>query len=219
MIKGIFFDLDGTLYLSTPILHSAYAEGIESYNEASGRGVRIPTEQEVLEQVGNPVEEIYANLFPELVPEERDKMTRRIVSNLLKKINSRGGRLVEGIPAVLDQLSSKYSLALVTNAQKAYMDAVVETYELGKYFSSMICAGEIETNDKARLIEISLKRLDLEAEEVVMVGDRISDRKAAEQAGTGFIGCSFGHGSDGSIGELKVDSLKEIEALLNDQFL
>ncbi len=219
MIKGIFFDLDGTLYLSTPILHSAYAEGIKSYNEASGREVRIPTEREVLEQVGNPVDKIYANLFPDLAPAERDKMTRRIVSTLLKKIKRRGGRLIEGVPAVLDQLNSKYSLALVTNAQKAYMDAVVETYELGKYFSSMICAGEIETNDKADLIEISLNRLGLKAKEVVMIGDRLSDRKAAEQAGTGFIGCSFGHGSDDLIGEIKVDSLKEIEALLNGQFL
>jgi phosphoglycolate phosphatase-like HAD superfamily hydrolase len=30
----------------------------------------------------------------------------------------------------------------------------------------------------------------------IMIGDRASDRKAAEDNGIDFIGCSFGHGPD-----------------------
>ncbi len=212
-IKGLFFDLDGTLYLSTPILHSCYAEGIKNFNREQNQDVRIPTEKEVLAQVGNPVEEIYTNLFPNVDDDLFQPLSENIVSTLLQKIRTKQGKLVEGVQQVLEKLKTDYRLGLVTNAQRAYLETVAETHGLDEYFARMICIEEIDSNDKADLIKIILADYGLKPKEVMMVGDRSSDLNAARTAGTGFVGCLYGHGD--LAGKYPVlDEFRDLPALL-----
>ncbi len=175
-------------------MFEAYQQGIERYNSEHSADVEMPSREAITAEIGNPVEEIYQNLFPLLNGSETMQLGEFVVDVLLGKIESGGGTLAPGIKRVLSSLKNNYQLAVVTNADRAYLDRVVEAQELADYFTKLICAGDWPGESKGQLIVRMITRLKLKPQEVVMVGDRRSDQQAAEFAGTDFIGCLYGHG-------------------------
>ncbi len=213
MIKSIFFDLDGTLFLSTPVLHDAYCQGVEEYNSKHNTSITPPTEAAVLAEVGNPVEEIYSNLFPGLPAEDMEELGSLILENLLGQIRRQRGILISDVENTLEELKNSYRLALVTNAQRAYMETVVDTYHLDRFLERRRCIQDVDGSAKSIIIEEMLSYFELSPDEVVMVGDRESDYLAAREAGTEFIGCDFGHGETGELPEA-VETISEFKQLL-----
>ncbi|MGM0380506.1 MAG: HAD family hydrolase [bacterium] len=199
MIESIFFDLDGTLFLSTPVLHEAYCGGVEEFNRQNGGSIKPPTEEAVLNQVGNPVEEIYANLFPEVPPADLEELGRIILNNLLAEIRRENGILISGVEKTLEKLNRNFVLNLVTNAQRDYMETVIQTYNLGRFFARQRCIQDVEGSEKSTIIKDMLAHFKFSPEQVVMVGDRESDYRAAKEARTKFIGCDFGHAGEAEL--------------------
>jgi phosphoglycolate phosphatase-like HAD superfamily hydrolase len=193
-VKLALFDLDGTLYSSRRILPDAYAEGIEDFNQSHPNSVAVPTESEIFSQVGNPVDTIYRNLFPDLTAGCRHDLQQAIFSSLLTKITEGKGKLFDGVTEVLETLASDRPLAIVTNAQTRYMNAVMETHDLEQYFQAWLCNDDAPNGNKSELVEAHLNRFSTAPENTLLVGDRDSDRKAAETHDVNFIGCRYGYG-------------------------
>lgn len=212
-LELILFDLDGTLYKSTEILPRSYRQGIERFLETQNIDCEVPSEEQILNQIGNPADEIYENLFPQLTSTQCKQLSREIVDELTELIRKGNGSLITGVPEVLGQLQKHYPLGLVTNARIDYMDAVVETYQLDQYFFRMKCIEMVESNKKARLVQDMLENAGVSAEETVLVGDRKSDYDAAQEMGTGFIGCEFGYSSRGEFPQ--AETIHEFRELLN----
>ncbi|MFP4687486.1 MAG: HAD family hydrolase [bacterium] len=200
-VDAIFFDLDGTLFLSTPILHEAYRLGVEEYNKFKNLSLPVPREADVLAQVGNPVSDIYSNLFPGVKLADLGGLGRMIVKRLTAEIKKERGEVIEGVFKLLEKLKESYRLAIITNAQRVYLEAVAETYDLERFFEIMLCIEDVEAEQKAALIEKALNYFDLPAGRVLMVGDRSSDLEAAKSCGTKFIGCLYGHGNRSEFSE------------------
>jgi len=213
VIKSIFFDLDGTLFLSTPVLHSAYCRGVEEYNEKNEELIEPPSEQEVLGEVGNPVEEIYSNLFPGISENQQEELGRLILEKLLAEIRRKKGILIPGVEKTLRKLKNSFQLALVTNAQRDYMETVVNTYRLDRFLARQLCIQDVKGSSKAIIIEEMLSYFNLSSGQVVMVGDRESDYLAARAAETRFIGCDFGHAEEAELPN-GVEKISEFEQLL-----
>jgi len=212
-LELILFDLDGTLYKSTEILPRSYREGIEKFLTTQNIDCEVPSRQQILNEIGNPAHEIYENLFPELDSSQREQLSQQIVDELTKLIRQDNGSLIADVPEVLGQLQNHYPLGLVTNARIDYLEAVVETYQLGQYFSRMKCIEMVESNKKARLVRDMLEEFGVSARQTVLIGDRKSDYEAANETGTGFIGCEFGY----STGEefLDAETIHQFRELLN----
>lgn len=189
----VLFDLDGTLYRSTSILPEAYREGIGQFVEESNKELEVPDEDAILAEVGNPAQEIYRNLFPSLSPEEQETLGLKVLHGLADLIRDGGGQLIEGVPEVLEQLKKRFRMGLVTNARVAYMEAVVETYNLEQYFERLRCIEMVDSNEKATLVRGMLDYFDTDPTRTVVIGDRKSDYDAAMETGTRFIGCRFGY--------------------------
>lgn len=213
----VLFDLDGTLYRSTSILPTAYQDGIKRFNDEYGRSIAVPDEEAILAEVGNPAEQIYRNLFPELESEHQSTLSQLVLDRLAELIRDGGGELIEGVPEVLGDLSGRYDMGLVTNARVKYMDAVVETHNLEQYFDNLKCIGMVESDQKVTLVNDMLEYFGRPAEGTVMIGDRRSDYDAATGAGTRFIGCQFGYSPEKEFPDDHV--IDEFPELLNHPFL
>lgn len=191
----ILFDLDGTLYSSREILPTAYQQGIKVFNESQDRHeVDVPTEEQIFNQVGKPVDEIYANLFPGVDEDLRSDLQRSIFSTLLEKIQNRQGRLYEGVKDVLNRLNSKRKLCMITNAQQAYMEAVVDAHSLEPFFMAQLCNDDAPNGKKSQNVDALLNQFGASPSDTLLVGDRASDRKAAEKHDVQFVGCEYGYG-------------------------
>jgi phosphoglycolate phosphatase len=210
-VNLILFDLDGTLYSSRSILPDAYRAGIESFNEAFDRDVEVPANGMIFDQVGDPVDEIYENLFPELSPTDRNRLQQKIFSELLQRIRQAEGELYDGTRRVLSKLSRSYHLGLVTNAQTEYMKNVLQTHALDRFFERTLCNDDAPNGTKSEIVGQQLKYFRVAGEEALMVGDRSSDRRAARKNGLTFVGCQFGYGSSDLFEQAPdIDSLPEL---------
>ncbi|MFB6355740.1 MAG: HAD family hydrolase [bacterium] len=205
------FDLDGTLYRSTSILYEAYRTGIRQYRNETGHNLEIPDKQAVMDEVGNPVDEIYRNLFGEVERGRMDVLSTRIQDALLEYIQQGGGELLEGVPETLRSLSEQNSLGLVTNARREYMDVVADYYDLATFFERMRCIEDIESDQKAELVRGMLEYFDVPPEETLLVGDRESDYVAAQENNVHFVLRESEYGEDEFVSDVQcVSDLREL---------
>ncbi|MFB6347755.1 MAG: HAD family hydrolase [bacterium] len=207
----LLFDLDGTLYSSREILPAAYRTGIKQFNTDYNESLNVPSDPVIFNQVGKPASEIYENLFPELTSEQVDALQERVFSALLEKIQEGSGRLYSGVKPVLEQLQDRFQLALVTNAQTAYMNAVLETHDLEAIFGRTLCNDDAPNGLKSELVEMMLESFRIEPTASRMIGDRHSDLRAATEHNVPFIHTTYGYGDrENFTDHPQIDSLKEL---------
>lgn len=85
----------------------------------------------------------------------------------------------------LERLKKDYKIVLISNTDCFSVNAVIDKYDLAKYFDSMIFSydvGMLKTNPK--MFEKALKSVKVKKEDAIMVGDSIeSDIVGARNAG------------------------------------
>ena len=95
--------------------------------------------------------------------------------------------LAKPFPETIEALEKlkKYKLALICNTDPFSVEAVLDKFDLRKYFNSIILSYEVGClkTDK-KLYETALKKLKVKKDEAIMVGDSMeTDIKGAENAG------------------------------------
>ncbi len=218
MNKGIFlaFDIDGTIYDAGDILEESFRLGIESFIESGeDRSIHIPTREEITVTLGYPLGEIFMMLFPSLEIHKRNELAVLCTVNLVKMIKEKKGSLIEGVDETIRALNSmNYKMLVASNGARAYVEAILETYDLKKFFSEPFIYPEGAVKNKTDIIG-SYIRLNPDRE-LVMIGDRYTDLAAARENGIPFIGCAFGHaGADEIEGEKYIiNNFSEIPEIL-----
>jgi len=195
-VSAILFDVDGTLFSSEEIIHEIYIVEFERARLRLGRPIKIPTKPEILEQIGKPVPTIFANLAPDLTRAEQDDVSHRILITLVEGILGGAGHHYEGVRETVRDLAARgYALFTASNGREAYVRAILKANEILDCFQRIpVLGGAI--HDKNELVKSILIDSSLAPEEVILVGDRTSDRDAAIGNGVRFVACRFGHGSD-----------------------
>lgn len=194
-IKAIAFDMDGTLYSSEPILAKVYHESVEELNAREQTRFASPRFEQMEPLIGLPVREIYQALFPGITEAQMDSFGRISAGAFRRIIAREGGELLGPIREILEELEGRgYLLLIASNGTLAYLEAVVQKY--GLRVEPIICIQEDNgIKNKTEILEAYLRKYQLDAREMLMVGDRKSDRDAAFNVGSLFVGCNFGHGS------------------------
>ena len=106
-------------------------------------------------------------------------------------LSREGGRLYDRVEAVLEQLSRKYKLYIVSNCQEGYIESFYAYHKLGKYFLDFENPGRTGLS-KGENIGLIMERNGLA--EAIYVGDTIGDQQAARQAGIPFVYAAYGFG-------------------------
>jgi len=210
------FDIDGTIYDAEDILEEAFTRGTESFMKTGvGNSLHIPTKEEIKATLGYPLNEIFMMLFPLLEEDKRDELSTIWTVNLVEMIREKKGRLIGGVEETIKELHSmKYNMLVASNGARAYVEAILETYDLARFFSKPFIYTEGTIKNKTDIIR---KYLWLNpGMELIMIGDRYTDLAAAKENGIPFIGCAFGHaGADEIEGEKYiVNDFSEIPGIL-----
>ena len=210
------FDIDGTIYDAGDILEESFRRGIESFvKSGQGTGLHIPTRDEITVTLGYPLDEIFLMLFPALEEHKRIELSLICTVNLVKMIREKKGRLIDGVEETINTLGSmKYNLLVASNGARAYVEAILETYDLKRFFSEPFIYPEGIVKNKTDIID---RYLTLNpGKELIMIGDRYTDLAAARDNGVPFIGCAFGHaGADEIEGEKYiVNDFREIPGMI-----
>lgn len=213
-IKALAFDVDGTLFSSEAIILNTYIESIQRFITSSGKNVAIPTKEKILEQVGLPVKQIFKNLLPELLESERDSISDNVLILLCEKISQKKGLLYDGVQETVKELYNKgYILCVASNGRAAYINSILETYNLKQYFRDLIVIDYTNICSKGDILKAYLKNLGLIGDQLLMIGDRMSDLEAALDANSPFAFCDYGHAEVGEINSFSIE-LKNISELL-----
>ena len=104
-------------------------------------------------------------------------------------------RLYDCVPSVLAQFAAgAVKMACVTNKPERYTLPLLQAHGLCRYFSAVVCGDTLPVKkpDPAPLYS-ALKVLAVPADAAVMVGDSITDSRAAAAAGCKFIFMRYGY--------------------------
>jgi phosphoglycolate phosphatase len=216
--KMILIDVDGTLVDSVPDL----AFCVDAMMERLGR----PRwgEAAVRNWVGNGVERLVRRaLTGELDGEPPDADFERaypVFLELYADNTSKRSVLYPGIREGLDYLAEQgYALGCVTNKAAQFTEPLLRDLGVRGYFEIVISGDTLPRKkpDPLPLLHAA-EQFGLAPGDALMVGDSVSDVKAARAAGFGIVCMSYGYNHGQDIRKAKpdavIDSMVELQGLL-----
>ncbi len=216
--KMILIDVDGTLVDSVPDLTYCVDEMMQRLNmplrgearvrEWVGNGVERLVKRALINQLdGEPDEDLYQRAYP-------------IFIDLYAANTSQRSVLYPGIRAGLDYLQAAgYALGCVTNKAAQFTLPLLRDLGVYDYFRIVISGDTLPQKkpDPAPLLHAA-QYFRVAPGDALMVGDSVSDVKAARAAGFAIVCMSYGynHGIDIRTAQpdAVIDSLVQLQGLL-----
>lgn len=130
VLDSIIFDLDGTIWDPIDTVLNAWNSCIKKHGEIKGELTRTDLEG----IMGLQLNDIGKKLFPYLSEEFSMKVITECCDLELGYLKKQGGKLYRNVENVLNVLSKKYKLFIVSNCQDGYIETFYEYHNLEKYF-------------------------------------------------------------------------------------
>ena len=185
---GILFDLDGTLWDATQAVTVSWELALRGQPDVQAP----PTRQQLESVMGMTGEDLMRTLFPQLSPERHRELFDRCCQVENDYLRQHGGVLFPHMVEVLEALSQKLPLFIVSNCNKEYIPCFLDAHKLHRYFQDWECIGRTG-RPKGENIRLVVERNHLERP--VYVGDTSMDQEAAAQAGVPFLHAAYGFGA------------------------
>jgi phosphoglycolate phosphatase len=216
-IKGVFFDLDGTLFDTAPELTFATNQMLKDID----------------------LQELESDIIKSFIGKGADNLVIKSISYssnqdseiLFKKarklfdeyyiLNAAQSLPYDGVEEALINLKKKkLSLACVTNKPEIYTQVILEESGLISYLD-LVVAGDTVSRKKPDPMQLqySCEKLELEPKQAIMVGDSFNDIEAGFSAGTYVVTVPYGYQYGQSIESAKVDlaikNLNDLVTIIN----
>ena len=212
----VLIDVDGTLVDSVPDLTYCVDEMMKQLNmpthgEAKvrnwvGNGVERLVRRALIGKLeGEPDEALYAKAYP-------------IFIELYSENTSKRSCLYPGVKQGLEYLKGEgYQLGCVTNKAAQFTEPLLKDLGVSDYFSIVISGDTLEKKkpDPMPLLHAA-KYFNVAPEQALMIGDSISDVKAARAAGFRIVCMTYGYNHGVDIREAKPDAVMDSMAELPD---
>jgi HAD superfamily hydrolase (TIGR01549 family) len=182
VIKAVIFDFDGVLAESVNIKTEAF----RSLFEPEGPDIAKEVVAYHLENAGVSRFEKFRYIYKEILKrplgdEEFESLCRRFEKLVLDAVIA--APEVGGATECLRGLYGKARLFIVSGTPQEEIRLIAKVREMEHYFEGIY--GSPQT--KTELVNIILRERGLIPDEVVFVGDAMTDYRAAMETGTGFI--------------------------------
>lgn len=174
-IKGVIFDLDGTLIDSYQAIYLAFHHVYTQLN------LTTLSFAEVKKVVGRGLSHTFRDLLgDELVPRALSLFREKYAEVFREQT-----KLLPDVPEILAELyKRKIRLAVASNKLGKFSRAIFEHFQLQKYFTLIVGDGDVAQNKPdPEMIYFVLDKMGLKKEEVIFVGDSIIDIQTAKNAG------------------------------------
>lgn len=209
-IRGVAFDLDGTLVDSAPGLTAAVDNALYALE------LPMAGEERVVTWIGNGADVLIQRALTWARQEraalraaqgkpsvDHDDIPQAEQQTILRKLFDRyyGEVAEEGsflFPAVADTLGALHAkglpLALVTNKPTPFVAPILAALDIAKYFTVVIGGDDVK-NKKPHPEPLLLvaEKLGLTPAELLFVGDSRNDIQAARAAGCCSVGLTYGY--------------------------
>jgi len=193
-IKAIVFDLDDTLYDCSGTL---VVRGRRQVAKTIAR--LINTSEEEAYQLQLEMEEKYgvkANIYEKIVSHYH--LPGTYAQELLEEFVHINISDITAFPDVIETLkrlkAQGYRLVLVTSGDKEMQRKKIDALGLNnRYFDDIVITERNKGQSKKACFQEIMKRYDLQAEEVICVGDKIDDELSASKS-LGMVTVMFEHG-------------------------
>ncbi len=215
----VLIDVDGTLVDSVPDLAYCIDEMLRTLD------MPVRGEERVRHWVGNGVERLVRRgLINALEGEPDDALFEKampIFNGLYAMNTSKRSCLYPGVKEAMEFLkSTDVKIGCVTNKAAQFTLPIIKDLGLADYFEIVVCG---DTLDKKKPHPLPLlhaaEKLNVKPEQSLMLGDSMSDVKAARAAGFDIICMSYGYNHGESIHDSNpdavVDSMDEIKSLVD----
>jgi len=216
--KLVMIDVDGTLVDSVPDLAYCVDQmmikldrpeiGVERVRHWVGNGVPRLVERALIGQLdGSPTQEEFDQAYP-------------IFIDLYAENSSVRSHLYDGVKEGLDYLKFKdYLIGCVTNKAEQFTLPLLKSLGIFEYFKIVVSGDTLEKKkpDPYPLI-YSANFFDVNPKDCLMLGDSVSDVKAARAAGFDIVCMSYGYNHGNNIADenpdLVIDSIKQLREFL-----
>lgn len=203
-IDGLILDVDGTLWDSTPIVAGAWTRAAHE----CGFPDYVVTADMLKGLFGKTMTAIAESMFPQEPPRTREKIMALCCRYEQEALEQDECHICyPGVIPVIQRLSEKVPVFIVSNCQAGYIELFLEKTGLGSYVADFECFGN---NGKNKWENISLVVERNHLVHPVYVGDTQGDCDAAKAAGVPFVFAAYGFGQADS----KAGVIKEFGELL-----
>ncbi len=187
MYRALFFDLDGTLAETDSLHLPTWVEALEPY------GIEVDEEFYKERISGRSTGEIVRDLLPDLTEEEGTSIGDAKEASFRERATE-----LEPLPGLLDFVEEGkrrgMQIALVTNAPKENVGAILPALKLQNYFETVVLADEVEAvKPDPAPYEAALERTGVSAEEALAFEDSVSGIASSVAAGIPTVGIASTH--------------------------
>ncbi|MGZ4149940.1 MAG: HAD family hydrolase [Actinomycetota bacterium] len=199
-LDAVVFDMDGTLFDSSLVVPTAFADTIRTLG-----GPSLTREEVIGSYVVGPPEPIMAHFLGRAVAaEELDAYHAR----LAEEAAAQGLRPYPGLEAALDALARVVVLGVFTNADTGNASTLLGVAGLRDRFGAVVGANEVAPRFKPEPdgLLLACERLGVAPERTAYVGDSPLDALVARRAGATAVAAAWGHLHDD---EAQVDLVVE----------
>lgn len=177
IIKGFFFDLDGTLVDTHEANFLAYRSAVlEVTGQELGDALRVQI------KAGESSKDFLPALLPGISQDDIDKINSRKKYTYPEYVHI--SRLNTYLSTFLQQMSQHYTVALVTTAKKDNAEAVLKTHGIEDFFDFKVYGHDVkEMKPSPEAYHVALERANLKSNEVIAFEDSQKGIDAATAAG------------------------------------
>lgn len=198
MIRGIIFDFDGTLINTNDVIIEAWQHTYKHY------GMEEQPVEHITKCFGEPLLITMEREFPDIAPEESAAIYRKRQVEMADKLV----RLFDDIPKMLKALKEKgYKIGIVTSRTGESTRGYLDKFKIGQFFDQIVSCDDTDKHKpNPEPVLLGLKKLCLEPDEAIMVGDSFFDMKCANNADVATVLVNWRATTDDeNLGKCKVD--------------
>lgn len=182
---AVVFDWDGTVMDSTHSIVTAIQSA------CADLALPVPDKREAAWVIGLSLESALYHCVPDLTAKQLPLFLERYRHHFLT-LDSKI-KLFDGIVEVLQAVRQRDGLlAVATGKSRAGLNRVLEQVELGEMFHTTRCADETASKPSPTMLFEIFDELQLDPEQVLMVGDTTHDIDMATSAGADSMAVTYG---------------------------
>lgn len=185
MVKGVIFDLDGTLLDSIDVLWQSFNTGVEAF------GLEPTAKEQLMDSMnqGHSLADILREIYTELRTESASGTISGIMAEIKKAYRAQGVEKVSfsgGAKELLGLLKARGVRMGIVTSRSSSPERVcheLESRQMPHFIDAVVTAAEANRKPSPDAIIVCLKRLELLPEECIFVGDSQADIRAGKSAG------------------------------------
>ncbi|QQZ09917.1 HAD hydrolase-like protein [Heyndrickxia vini] len=214
MLQSIIFDMDGTLFQTDKILEVSLDDTFNHLRSLNLWDTNTPIDK-YREIMGVPLPKVWEALLPYHSIEVRKQTDAFFLKRLIENIRSGKGDLYPNVKETFTFLKeNNYSIYIASNGLVEYLQAIVSYYHLDNWVTETFSIQQIQTLNKSDLVKKIIKKYSIT--NAAVVGDRLSDIKAAKENELLAIGCNFDFAQENELeqADFVIDDLIELKTIL-----